>query len=719
MPGLRRPALGKRLSVEDLRARGVDESFLVPEQLATETQFLPRAIAANVHPDEQAIDKAAMNRVSFISAGIQGGQRQAGKTKSEEKDIDESASTNDDDSDSSDGDSSSKLCDPSLTELAARELRGRQEAAGSSMNLKAPSTGVAARMPELSGLSMESRYGPGYRMLVAMGYQGGGQVPLSNVKRHAGMALQDDEECAMNEERRQSAKRRRTQQEREEAPNCEALSNSSSNSESEEDEEEEEAAESDPFYRVRKAVLTEVVQSRNQQLPLRALAKSKRVRKALTQHSDRLHVKVVGSRGLEDYVGNFVKASMPSCRLQRKASANWSKSLRTVSSGSAEELVVSLREEELWQESDGEASGDDAAGDHSSSNNNSGTGTARAPMNEGTLGGLYSGLYGDLYGDIGEVPLVTFASAPVAPAAMPSAALAEERPACTSGLVASGALSELEQAELFGAEEASEELTCKVPESVQQAVHAEEILGRAEEVQERISVEVEEQEEEREDEEQEEDLDEFTLECNRRGELSSKRSQWFCHGCRTPYCHRSDLRDHLLGRLLAKTTTDPTDLRSRYDGKHNDRGLMLQHSRRLTGGSGAASRFWCPLCGWLLIDGADGRPGQRIPLEALLEHLQSAPHAANGTRQDGRLAHQRSLSLLAELLVRPSPDETPKLARRGLPGVVAGTALHAEEAALPPKLRELLSVFDAGSSSEYLRIETAVLGPMEEDMFAA
>eukprot|EP00971_Amphidinium_carterae_P293255 5822444-Amphidinium_carterae.1 len=45
---------------------------------------------------------------------------------------------------------------------------------------------------------MNAVYGAGYRLLVKMGYDGQGETPLTGVKRHQGVGLQDDERKALD-----------------------------------------------------------------------------------------------------------------------------------------------------------------------------------------------------------------------------------------------------------------------------------------------------------------------------------------------------------------------------------------------------------------------------------------------------------------------------------------------------------------------------------------
>ena len=45
---------------------------------------------------------------------------------------------------------------------------------------------------------MQEEYGKGYKLLVGMGYEGGGRVPLAAVQRAPRVALQDNEDFALD-----------------------------------------------------------------------------------------------------------------------------------------------------------------------------------------------------------------------------------------------------------------------------------------------------------------------------------------------------------------------------------------------------------------------------------------------------------------------------------------------------------------------------------------
>lgn len=124
---------GKRISVAELRERGVDEDFLTNV----------RCIEGDVPPaHDETLDH---ERVIFVSRG---------------------AATH------------------------ATLVEGVDAANSGS------ATGVRVHQRAWSVSDMQAEYGVGCKLLVAMGYQGGGQAPLTSVKRVERAALQDNEALA-------------------------------------------------------------------------------------------------------------------------------------------------------------------------------------------------------------------------------------------------------------------------------------------------------------------------------------------------------------------------------------------------------------------------------------------------------------------------------------------------------------------------------------------
>lgn len=182
---------------------------------------------------------------------------------------------------------------------------------------------------------------------------------------------------------------------------------------------------------------------------------------------------------------------------------------------------------------------------------------------------------------------------------------------------------------------------------------------------------------------------------------------WRCHGCGIFFPERAALRDHVLERLIAHTTSDPTDLRARFDPEHHDRAALEQAASQ----SGTGSPLRCPVCGWYA---ADDSPG----VGPWLDHVRDAPGGTLGAPGDavaGQLAHRRLLTLVADLLVQDPPP-----AHRGCPGAPAwcprGVARLVGLLAVPRADLEK-ECGDVGKS--YRQLEEQVLGPPEEDIFCA
>lgn len=144
-------AAGKRLSAEDLRRRGVDEAFLeAPQWVDAEPE--QNLVPADSELRQQAFEFVPSQAVTHIDCGA-------------------------------------VVSAVSETSIAAR---GRLE-----------------QEPEWSAKKLQKQYGLGYALLVRMGYEGGGRIPLCGVKRQARVGLQDNEDLAMDPVTAKKNKRRR------------------------------------------------------------------------------------------------------------------------------------------------------------------------------------------------------------------------------------------------------------------------------------------------------------------------------------------------------------------------------------------------------------------------------------------------------------------------------------------------------------------------------
>mmetsp|Transcript_66550 Transcript_66550/g.124158 ORF Transcript_66550/g.124158 Transcript_66550/m.124158 type:complete len:427 (-) Transcript_66550:134-1414(-) len=135
-----RAAVSNRISVDELRSRGVCEDFLAP------------AISIDADPGcpirDSTHEEDSEDGVSFVCA--------------EERSEDE-----------------------------------LEEGVGSWRKLEADSY-AKGRATKWTETEMNAVYGAGYRLLVKMGYDGNGEAPLTGVKRHQRVGLQDDEHHALD-----------------------------------------------------------------------------------------------------------------------------------------------------------------------------------------------------------------------------------------------------------------------------------------------------------------------------------------------------------------------------------------------------------------------------------------------------------------------------------------------------------------------------------------
>eukprot|EP00930_Biecheleria_cincta_P048625 TRINITY_DN33908_c0_g1_i1.p1 TRINITY_DN33908_c0_g1~~TRINITY_DN33908_c0_g1_i1.p1 ORF type:complete len:567 (-),score=100.84 TRINITY_DN33908_c0_g1_i1:28-1728(-) len=131
---------GKRLTAEDLRMRGVDEAFLTAPQLV-DAEPLRNLVPADAELQQPAFEFVPSQAVTHVACGA-------------------------------------VVPAVSETSITARK-RLEQE-------------------PEWSAKKLQKEYGLGYALLVRMGYQGGGRIPLCGVKRQARVGLQDNEDLALD-----------------------------------------------------------------------------------------------------------------------------------------------------------------------------------------------------------------------------------------------------------------------------------------------------------------------------------------------------------------------------------------------------------------------------------------------------------------------------------------------------------------------------------------
>merc|ERR1712008_592843 len=195
---------------------------------------------------------------------------------------------------------------------------------------------------------------------------------------------------------------------------------------------------------------------------------------------------------------------------------------------------------------------------------------------------------------------------------------------------------------------------------------------------------------------------------------SSRKSECMCHGCGRVFSQWALLREHVLERLLALTTRDPTNLHAQFDAEHHDRDAIRAAAVAATSAGvreahgvsscqsattvivpAMASTWRCPIRGC--------RCGTFSEFLVMLEHAAEAP-----TR---RAEHQRLLVLVAELLLREAPPrlhQIDQLPKDKAPWCSKG---------LSRLFTHCLSKQPGTTGDEYQQLEEEVLGPTEEDMF--
>lgn len=228
--------------------------------------------------------------------------------------------------------------------------------------------------PEWSAGEMRAEYGVGYALLVAMGYEGGGRVPLAGVKRQERVALQDDERLALDrscplgpKRRRRPAPAPRAAEER--AALGTLLGRPGGDGELVRELEaqwgldapaemalgtplglgavEEEASDDEDFDfaggaagRLQRAILAEL-RRRRRRLPLAELVQRPRVQRALFEHPE-------CGDAAQGFVRAFIQSNLPQCRVRQSlapalAKLSRSKSLLPWDRASCQEPVVALR----------------------------------------------------------------------------------------------------------------------------------------------------------------------------------------------------------------------------------------------------------------------------------------------------------------------------------------------------------------------------------------
>ncbi|CAK0803733.1 unnamed protein product [Prorocentrum cordatum] len=168
---------------------------------------------------------------------------------------------------------------------------------------------------EWSAGEMRREYGRGYELLAKMGYAGGGMVPLTAVKRQDRVALQDDEERAVDQSCALGKRRRRDRRALAATtlapdPSDELVGQppgQASSSGTTDDE-----MPSEP--RLRRAILTSLRQCPGGRTQLEELVRKPRVRRALLASGSAAGG---GGRQALRFVGRFVRDSVPSCRIGR------------------------------------------------------------------------------------------------------------------------------------------------------------------------------------------------------------------------------------------------------------------------------------------------------------------------------------------------------------------------------------------------------------------
>lgn len=159
-----------------------------------------------------------------------------------------------------------------------------------------------------------------------------------------------------------------------------------------------------------------------------------------------------------------------------------------------------------------------------------------------------------------------------------------------------------------------------------------------------------------------------------------------CHGCGFKFTSPQHLRQHLLERLSARTTRDPTNLAAQFDPKHSDREVLDAASAAHC----KTPRSWrCSVCNWT---------ASSLNFTPLLQHAFDEPSR--------RLKHQRLCEVIAEVLLREVPPAA---------SVLQPTA----STWCSQTLARLFEALTSGAAAyDYVSLEESMLGPEVEDMFS-
>eukprot|EP00929_Paragymnodinium_shiwhaense_P106963 TRINITY_DN7289_c0_g2_i1.p1 TRINITY_DN7289_c0_g2~~TRINITY_DN7289_c0_g2_i1.p1 ORF type:complete len:526 (+),score=35.20 TRINITY_DN7289_c0_g2_i1:83-1660(+) len=260
--------VGRRLSAEDLRARGVDESFLKP--------------AESVDGGDIEITKVTQDVDSAVSFVV----------------------------------------GTAITHVDGQVTHGLGvDGPRPSFGTRAPK---AEEQAELTATELQEEYGVGYSLLVRMGYAGGGRVPLAAVKRLPRVALQDNEEAALDHSAPIDTKRKRRRLYAT-AADTDGLQVILDNSEE---------------GRLQRAILMSL--KKKGRLSLADLSQQPAVRSALASRPE------VGQK-LQAFIRRFLRTHIPQCRMLRSTTSDWYKLSGGVSSTkwrdeSKRACIVLLRE---------------------------------------------------------------------------------------------------------------------------------------------------------------------------------------------------------------------------------------------------------------------------------------------------------------------------------------------------------------------------------------
>jgi len=533
--------LGLRLSAAELLARGVDAAFLVPAPCVDGTP-----------PAAELKESRKSGGVAFVSA-----------------------------------------------ESRSNEAVGSHgQVAGNRQAVGIPARQLDSS-PAWSPAEMHAEYGRGYAMMAAMGYTGGGRVPLMSVKRQDRVGLQDDEALVVDRNVAVAKKRRRlTDVQRASAsttvhgqpvPKSDAalygkgLSSSSSSRNTSDEEESDAQPASVQDNRLRRAIVAEI-QRNGRQVPLAELVQQPRIHRGLVACFGEGLARQDGGGHLEECAGRFIRHHLPRYHIRRSAAPGWRKLSGSNTAASWQqalrhELVVTLKKRML----PGKGSGENSNWHASSSS--------------------------------------------------------------------------------------SEEAVPVDSESPERQPPGQ--LGNS----------------------------------------PSSKSECRCHSCGRAFSQWASLREHVLERLLAHTTRDPTNLHAQFDAEHHDRDSIRAAAVAVTSGGAQedcgesncqsvttlASTWHCPIRGC--------RCGTFSDFLVMLEHAAEAP-----TR---RAEHRRLLALVAELLLREPPPRLHKMEQLPtgkVPWCSKGLSRLFTHCLSPPEMK-------GTTADEYQQLEEEVLGPGEEDMF--